>query len=333
MIKIKEYELSKNSFGFNDLDNIFITFLSCNNILTLIYSSKNNSIISYNLNEFQIINEIKNAHEGVPITNFRHFFDKKKKIDLILSISSKKSNIRIWNNSNWELILNLENIYSLGKINSACFLQSDINNIFIVTSNNYFFLSGSVGIFNLEGKMIKEIYDSKYNVYYIDTFINLNNSKIYIIACCYDYLISYDYDKNIIYNKYHSENSKFHYSFKIISDEKIIKLIESSMDGNIRIWDFNSSELLKKINISKNDLYSICILNKKEIFVGTGNNSIILLSIEKEEIIKNISGFNNWICCINIIEHKKLDKCIIFQGVKNEQIKLYQIKDIIESNI
>lgn len=38
------------------------------------------------------------------------------------------------------------------------------------------------------------------------------------------------------------------------------------MDGNIRIWDFNSSELLKKINISKNDLYSICIFNKKEIF-------------------------------------------------------------------
>ena len=88
------------------------------------------------------------------------------------------------------------------------------------------------------------------------------------------------------------------------------------MDGNIRIWDFNSSELLKKINISKNDLYSICIFNKKEIFVVTGNNSIILLNIEKEEIIKNISGFENWICCINIIEHKKLDKCIIFQGVK-----------------
>ena len=48
MINIKEkniIELSKNSYIYTDLDNTFITFISYNNILTLIYSTKNNSII------------------------------------------------------------------------------------------------------------------------------------------------------------------------------------------------------------------------------------------------------------------------------------------------
>ena len=331
MINIKEkiIELSKNSFVSTDLDNIFITFISYNNILTLIYSTKNKSIISYNLNEFQIITEIKNAHKGFFITNFRHFYDKYKKVDLIMSISAQNCSINIWNNKNWELILSLENIYPSGRINSASFIQYDMNNLFIVTSNNFFSAPDSIKIYNFEKKLFKEIANSKVNVYYIDTYISIEYLKIFIIACCYDFVISYNLHENIIYKKYNSPFSKIHYSFKMIRDNNIIKLIESSTDGNIRIWDFSTSELISRINLSKNALYGICLLNKNEIAVSSADNCVILLNIENKKI-KKIYGFNNWICCTNFILHKKYGKCIITQGIKNEQVKLVLINDILD---
>lgn len=319
-------ELSKNSYIYTDLDNIFITFISCNDILTLIYTTKNNSIISYDINQFQIITEIKNAHKGKFIINFRHFFDKIRKVDLILSISA--CDINIWNNKNWELILILEKIYSLGRINSACFIQDISKEIFIMTSNNYFNSPEGIKIFNLEGKIVKEIENSKENIYFIDIFNEINSSEIYIIACCYDCLISYNYNKNFLYKKYYSKNSKVHYSFKIINNNKNISIIESAMDNNIRLWDFHSSELLNIFNISNKSLYGICLLNNDNIFICASNN-IILLNIKNGKIKTIIKGFNNWICCTNLIRHKKYGKCLVTQGIKNEQIKLWCIKNMI----
>ena len=332
MINIKEkniIELTKNSYIYTDLDNTFITFISYNNILTLIYSTKNNSIISYNLNELQIITEIKNAHKGFFINNFRHFFDKYKKLDLILSISAKNCAINIWNNLNWELIFSFENIYSLGRINSACLIQTELNNLFIITSNNFFNSPESIKIYDLNKKLIKEISNSQENVYYIDTYISDDNLKIFIIACCYDFVISYNYEENTLYKKYNSPSSQIHYSFKIIKNNDIVKLIESSMDGYIRIWDFNTSELLDKINLSKNCLYGIYLISDNKILVSCADKCVKLINIETKNI-KNIYGFNNWICCSNFILHKKYGKCIITQGVKNEQVKLVLINDILD---
>ena len=118
--------------------------------------------------------------------------------------------------------------------------------------------------------------------------------------------------------------------FKAIQsrNNSMIKLISASMDGIIRIWDFHSSKLLQKFTISNNSLYSFCIHNEKEIFISS-NNNIILLNIQTGKIIKKISGFNNWICCIKLIEHMKYGKCIISQGIKNEQVKLWKISDIL----
>jgi len=324
--KILNIEITKDSYAYTDLNNIFITFISYNGILTLIYSTRNKSIISYDLNNFQLIIEIKNAHNGEFITNFNHFFDIYKKVDLVLSISCTNGVINFFNNKNWELILTLNNIYSLGRINSACFIQNNLDkNVFIITSNNYFSLPESIKIFNLKGENIRTIENSNENVYYINTFIN--NKKIYIITCCYNYLISYDYIQNNRYKKYISPKSKIHYSFKIIEENNIIKLISSSMIGMINIWDFHSSELLQKFIISNNSLYSICLLNKSEILISS-NNTIILLNILTGKRIKTFSGFNNWICCIKLIEHKIYGKCFISQGIKNEQIKLLKINDI-----
>ena len=171
--------ITKNTFMPRDIDNSFIIFNSINNILHMIYSTRIKSIISYDLNKFQIITEIKNPHENQYISNFRHFLDQKNLRDLILSISYKNCNIKIWNSENWSCILNLKNIYSYGIINSSCFI-SDINKILICVGNNYWNDPDYIKIFGIDGTFITNINNSKTNSYSLIAFM-INKILIFIL--------------------------------------------------------------------------------------------------------------------------------------------------------
>ena len=133
--KNSKIKYTKNDFNFNDninflknitndsyadysLNNSFTVFKSIEEIEFLIYSNKKKSIISIKLIDNKIINEIKNAHKSY-ITNLRHYFDKNKNLDLILSVSGDINNIKIWNFHNLECLINIEKIYEEGNIFSA----------------------------------------------------------------------------------------------------------------------------------------------------------------------------------------------------------------------
>ena len=90
-------------------DNTFVAFKSINEIFYLVFSSLEKSIISYDIKNSQKICEIKNAHNNY-IINFRHFYDKKNKRDLLMSVSSFDNNIKIWNINTWDCILELKNV-------------------------------------------------------------------------------------------------------------------------------------------------------------------------------------------------------------------------------
>ena len=70
------YDLIEDSFPRFYTDNSFNIFKSINNILYLIYSNVEKSIIIYDLINNRKIIEIKNAHKEY-ITNIKHCFDKK----------------------------------------------------------------------------------------------------------------------------------------------------------------------------------------------------------------------------------------------------------------
>jgi WD40 repeat protein len=66
--------------------------------------------------------------------------------------------------------------------------------------------------------------------------------------------------------------------------EELIKLIENCKDGNIRIWNFHTGLLMKKIKVN-NILKDACLWNNTYLFVGCGNSIITLLSLKKGIII------------------------------------------------
>jgi len=310
----------KDIYSFYYLDNTFLVFKSIYKILFLIYSNRNKSIVFYNLIDNIKINEIKRAH-NYDITNFRHYLDKSNKRDLIISISGFDNNIKLWNINNLDCIYNYEHIYKYGQLFSACFLNY-FNQIIILTSNSNFGNIESIKVFDFNGHKLKEIDDSNDNTFYIDIYYDNQLNKNFIITGNFGYIKSYDYIENKIYHKYNANDNRSHNSIIINNYEEIIKLIESSIDGTIRIWNFHSGNLINKIKIKNASFYDICLWNNEYLFVGCEDGTIKLIELKTEKLIKELKSHNRKVLTIKKIIHPLYQNCLLTQGI-DRKIKLW----------
>ena len=127
-----------------------------------------------------------------------------------------------------------------------------------------------------------------------------------------------------MYYKYYDKgNNRGHDSIIIDESKGVIRLIESSGDGYIRVWKFHNGLLLNKISTGKNELRGLCLWNSNYVFVGCTDNTIKLVEIDNGLVIKSLTGYNNEVCTIKKIRHPTFGECILSQGWENEQIRLW----------
>ena len=321
---IKTFENTFTSKG--GYSNSFCIFKSKDNILSLICTNQANSIIYYDIIDNRIISEIKKAHNSY-INNFIHFFDKKNKRDLIISISANNNTLMLWNINNLNCLLSIKSIYQRGSLFSTCFLF-EINEIFILTSNCAFNEEAeSVKVFDLKGNLIKTINESNVPTLFIDSYYDKKWDKNYIIICYKGGVKSIEYFRNKIYHQYKDKEDNMSHLCAIIQENgNNTNLIESCYDGNIRIWNFNNGDLLKKIRICFKQLYGICLWNKDYLLVGCIDKSIVLVDLNKEKIIKNIFGHEMRVVSVKKFNLPIYGECFISQGAEENQIKFW-IKD------
>ena len=317
-----------DSYDHYGLNNAFIVFKTISEIFYIIYSTKNKSFICYNLNVNKKEKEINNYHNNI-ITNFRHFFDKEEKRDLIMSISADDNNIRLWNINNWECITNITNINNGGVLDSSCFLKENNKN-YIITSNynSEAGKSEQIKVFNFKGQLIKTINDSKDKTFFIDSYYDHILCKNYIITGNYSYLKSYDFSNNKVYHKYlDSKNIYNHFHFILVINKNKIKLIDGCDDGIIRIWNFHSGLLINKIESGKGlfKIFSLCLWNNNYIFFGS-EDTIRLIELTNELIIKEFKGHNGFVNNIIKIIHPKYGESLLSQNVCNSNINLWSDK-------
>ena len=257
-------------------------------------------------------NEIKNNHNYY-IINIRYYFDSINKRDLILSISCEDNNLKIWDIS-FNCLLNLKNINQQCVLYSGTILNNNNQN-YIITSNSWYKDIDPIKIFDFKGNKIKEMNNSNNKTLIIDTYYDNNYNKNYIITGNEGYVISYDFNENKIYHKYYaSSDNKCHFSLLINKIEEIIKLIESSNEGIIRIWNFHNGELLNKINVINKKLYGICLWDINNLFVGCEDSTMKLININNGKIIKNLSGHREEVVTIKKVIHPKYGECLISYG-------------------
>ena len=307
--------------------NTFCVFTSINDIINLIYSNYG-LIVTYDLINRQLLNKVRTL--DFEISNFRHYLDKNNKRDLMLSISSTNI-IKLWDIKNMECLINIKGIYSCEQnLKSVCLLN-DKNQWYILTSSCL--NCEDILLFDLKGKQLKQI-SSNDETYFIDTYYDKNLSKNFILTGNNGYIKSYLYDENCkLYHKYSDNDKKEHYNIIINEIENEIKLIESCWDGYIRIWNFHSQKLLKKIKINDFIILDICLWNDKYIFVGSTDNTIKLIYLENGEIINNLDGYNPDPITIKKIIHPKYGEFLISQGFNDNKINIWLNKNKYKKNI
>ena len=187
-------DIATDSYAGFSYDDSFTVFRSINNILTLVYATKNKSIIIYDLNRKSVSNKLFNCHSNF-ITNFRHYIDEINNRDIIMSLSKKDNNIKLWNANTWENICNITNINQNDFLYSACFLK-DKNNNYIITSNGCnrqqymnFHNFEPMKIYSFSGEKIKEIPNSDDCTFFVDTYYDKKLSKNFIITGNYNYIL------------------------------------------------------------------------------------------------------------------------------------------------
>ena len=116
---------------------------------------------------------------------------------------------------------------------------------------------------------------------------------------------------------------QIHSSAIITKREKTTKLIETALDGFIRIWDFHKGLLLKRIMVCQEGIKGICLWDENYLCVGCDDKSIKFVGINEEKVTKILFGHRMKICCIKTINHDKYGKCLISKGWGDDFIKLW----------
>jgi WD40 repeat protein len=131
-----------------------------------------------------------------------------------------------------------------------------------------------------------------------------------------------------LYHTYFESENEGHQSLLIYNDkDNIIKLIESSF-GIIRIWDFHSAKLLNKLKINDYDLRGICLWNNDYLLVGSYDKSIKVINLKKMIIVRNLQSHDNYVITIKKIFHPLYGECLISQGWKTDQIRMWSSNNL-----
>ena len=320
-------DLTNDSFYTgHELDNTFIVFKSINEIIFLIYTGDNKSIIAFDLIDNRIICKVINAHDKY-ITNFRHYSDANKERDLLLSVSYEDNNIKIWNILNWNCILNLKDIYKRGKIYSAGFLDYKSKIYIIISNYNVYINYQPIKVLDLNGNEKKEIDDSKDKTAFIDSFYDKKLGKNYIVTGNRGFVKSFDFRENKLYHKYrHNQKDEMHTSIIMNIKDNAVEMIESCNDAYIRIWNFHTGKLIKKIKPCNSRLYGICLWYKEYVLVGCEDETIKLIDLKNEKNIMSLTGHTGRVFTVKTINLPEYGECLISQSWLAKQIKLWSVK-------
>ena len=139
-------------------------------------------------------------------------------------------------------------------------------------------------IWNQKGELIGPIEKSNLNN---GSFIEATyiENKPYILLGGDNFCECLDFDNNNI-KLYKNNNIKDcrHNNINLFNKNKNIYLIDGDFDGNLSIFDFISTNLIKFISL-KETIYSMCSLNEKYLLVGN-YHKMKVIDIDNYSVVK-----------------------------------------------
>ena len=316
------------SYRWND---IFEVYISRKDNKEYLVSPNNNNykldVISLLENKITVSLQGHNNH----IRTIRYFINNINSEEYLISADNDIIVI-VWEityNFNLKFKINTnysDNIYS-------CLLLFDLinENNYIVTSS-YAQLDdnekSATKLYSLEnGQLIKYIsHTNKNAIYYLLSWYNKNNNKYYIIQFSFRAILISSVIDDELYCELIQEPEDNHLSGFIYSSDNIDYLCSSSYNGYINLWDLFNKSIYKVINTNDCVLSNIIKWNNQYFIVADyDNKSFKIIDIEKEQIVKDITGqHTDKVPCVKKIYHPLYGESLLTAGQDNT-IKLWSL--------
>ena len=299
-------DICSNSHKTNSIDRVFCAFKSFNGEPLVVWGSTALNIEFYDCNKEKIVKTIYQAHKQT-IFSCRHYADIRLRIDYIITSSNDRS-VKVWDATKDNYVLyipNVHNGYYIYSVSLLCHLHQEKN--FVITSCP----NEKMKVWSFTGMYMYNFGQSNESTYFIDVFYNKNQKKYFIINANSNDVKSYYFESGDLYHKYKGTPQTWHMSAVVNNINDIFALIESDGNGTIRIWNFDTAELLKSITAHSINLRGICLWNDKYLFAAGNDSQIKLFNLEEGKFVKSFKGHTSTVCTIEKIMHPKYGGCLI----------------------
>ena len=315
-------DICSNAHKTNSIDRVFCAFKSFLGEALIVWGSSNNNIEYYDCEKEKIVKTFHQAHSQT-IFSCRHYPYVKKRIDYIIT-SSYDRTVKLWdyNQNTYDLcISNAHGGYYIYSVSVLFNIQEDKNYVITSSSNE------KMKVWDFKGNYIRNFGQDSESTYFIDVYYNKMKKQYYIINANSVDVKSYEFDTGNLYHKYKGIPQTWHMSAVINETKQGQLLIESDGTGRIRIWDFNTANLLKNIASTYSlNLRGICLWNDRYLFAAGNDYQVKLFDLEEGKFIKSFKGHSSTVCTIEKIKHPKYGGCLVSQGLDGK-LKLWAPKE------
>ena len=315
-------DICSNAHKTNSIDRVFCAFKSFLGEALIVWGSSSNNIEYYDCEKEKIVKTFHQAHSQT-VFSCRHYPYVKKRIDYIIT-SSYDRTVKLWdyNQNSYDLcISNAHGGYYIYSVSILFNIQEDKNYVITSSSNE------KMKVWDFKGNYIRNFGQDSESTYFIDVYYNKMKKQYYIINANSVDVKSYEFDTGNLYHKYKGIPQTWHMSAVINETKQGQLLIESDGTGRIRIWDFNTANLLKNIASTYSlNLRGICLWNDRYLFAAGNDYQVKLFDLEEGKFIKSFKGHSSTVCTIEKIKHPKYGGCLISQGLDGK-LKLWAPKE------
>lgn len=312
-------DICSNAHNSNSIDSVFCAFKSFSGISYIVWGNTKYDIDFYDIEQEKVVKTIALAHSKV-ICSCRHYSDNQKSIDYVISSSYDKS-VKLWNVETLENIVNIQNAHKTTNIYSVCLLcDSNNGENFVISSapNEY------MKIWNMNGDFVRNMGQNDESTYFIDVYYDNQKNNIYVLNANSSDVKSYTFSDKSLYKKYKGTPEKWHMSALVNTYDKEI-LIESDGDGNIRLWEFHTANLVKTIKVNPmTNLRGICLWNDDYLFAAGNDYKVKLFNLKEGTFSKSFTCHKGIVCSFQKIESSKYGECLISHGLDG-RLKLWSL--------
>ena len=303
----------------NSIDSVFCCFRAVTGETLVVWGTPTFTIECYDLAQEKIIKTVLNAHTNT-IFSCRHYFDRKKKNNLIIT-SSYDRYVKVWDvQANWKNIVSIpqaHNGYYIYSVSILCEEKENKNYVISTAPNE---LSK---VWSFKGEQLRTFGVSNESTYFIDVYFDIKTSQYYIINANSQDVKAYFFQTGELFRSYKATPQTWHMSAVVTDINKIPHLIESDGNGNIHLWEFHTGQLVKGIlGGGIINLRGICVWNEEFVLSSGSDYQVKIYNIKSGEFVKGLASHSSTACsCVKVL-HPLYGEALISHGLDGK-LKLW----------